>query len=79
MSKPDPLIEHLYEALQHPLGTIVVTDDPERLRQRLYKLRREDEAFACLSFVIDREHPTSRLLIVRKPNDAEDEAPEAHA
>ena len=46
------LTELLYEALRSPRGTVIETEDPERLRQKLYAIRRESEDFAQLSFVI---------------------------
>ena len=61
------MIELLYAALLSPLGVVVETTDVERLRQKLYAIRREakDEALAELSFV---PSPTSdtQLWIVKK-------------
>ncbi len=49
----EQLLELLYAARNAPLGTVVETDDPERLRQKLYALRREYEGdFSQLSFII---------------------------
>lgn len=44
--------ERLYEALHATHGTVVETEDPERLRQKLYAIRRENEDFLPLSFII---------------------------
>jgi hypothetical protein len=46
------MTELLYDALRAPLGTVIQTEDPERLRQRLYAIRKESDDFAALSFVI---------------------------
>lgn len=44
--------ELLYNALHAKFGIVVETDDAERLRQRLYAIRKESEDFAPLSFII---------------------------
>lgn len=46
------LTELLYAALHTPLGTVIQTEDAERLRQRLYAVRKESDDFTTLSFVI---------------------------
>lgn len=61
------LAELLYDALRTPLGTVVQTEDPERLRQKLYAIRRECEDFAQLSFVISPLNGLD-LWIVNKGN-----------
>lgn len=61
------LTELLYDALRTPFGTVVQTEDPERLRQRLYAIRRESEDFAQLSFVISPINGMD-LWIVNKGN-----------
>lgn len=58
-------IELLYEALRSPFGTVVESEDPERLRQQLYPLRKEDPDLAVLSFVISPFNPTTDLWIVK--------------
>jgi hypothetical protein len=65
-TKP-PLIQYLYDAVSSEYGIVVVTDDPERLRQKLYPLRKQDELFECLSFVISPLN-NQDLWIVRNPN-----------
>lgn len=63
------LLELLYDALREEFGLVVNTNDPEMLRQKLYPLRKEDSAFAQLSFVISPINPTGQLWIVKaKPN-----------
>lgn len=60
------LLEILYEAYRADLGVIVQTNDPERLRQKLYAERKKDPELACLSFRISPTAPESELLIIKK-------------
>lgn len=60
------MIELLYEALRQPYGIIVSTDDVERLRAKLYPLRRGDPALMALSFIVSPTNPSSELWIVKK-------------
>jgi len=46
------LLELLYDAVRTPFGSVIETNNAERLRQRLYPLRNKDESLAVLSFVI---------------------------
>lgn len=62
------LTELLYDALRTPFGTVIQTEDPERLRQKLYAVRKESEDFAVLSFVISPINGMD-LWIIRKPTD----------
>jgi hypothetical protein len=68
------LLEKLYDALREPLGIVVETEDPERLRQRLYALRKaridDDPQLRVLSFLISPTNPGSELWIVKakQPN-----------
>lgn len=61
------LTELLYDALRTPLGTVIQTEDPERLRQQLYPIRKENEDFTQLSFVISPINGLD-LWIVNKGN-----------
>jgi hypothetical protein len=61
------LTELLYAALHSPSGTVIQTEDPERLRQRLYAIRKESEDFAQLAFVISPINGLD-LWIVNKGN-----------
>lgn len=45
-------IELLYNALAAERGTVIETEDAEFLRQKLYAIRRENEDFAPLAFII---------------------------
>lgn len=61
------LTKLLYDALRTPLGTVIETEDPERLRQKLYAIRKESSDFTQLSFVISPINGLD-LWIVNKGN-----------
>lgn len=61
------LTELLYNALHSRLGTVIETEDPERLRQKLYAIRRGSEDFTPLSFIISPINGKD-LWIVNKGN-----------
>jgi hypothetical protein len=62
------LIHLLYEALASPYGKVVETSDVERLRQALYKARRDsnDVSLDCLAFCQSPTNPEGELWIVKK-------------
>jgi len=62
-------LELLYTALASEAGIVVQSDDPPRLRQKLYTARREslDPSRDCLSFVESRTNPSEQLWIVKRP------------
>jgi hypothetical protein len=64
-----PLIELLYEALNTEIGIVIETSDPVALKQKLYKLRRENEEFTRLSFVTSRIRPDREVWIVKNPEE----------
>lgn len=66
--KEDGLITILYQALSSPLGVCVFTDDPERLRQKLYATRRDlgDPALDCLSFQVSPTNPSDNLWVTKR-------------
>lgn len=71
------LLEILYEAYRAPIGVIVRTNDPERLRQKLYAERKKDPDLACLSFRISPSSPETELYILKaKANDHQPQPPE---
>lgn len=73
MSPAEASLNTLYEALGTPLGIVVQTSDPEKLRQRLYRLRdgSDDPMLKELSIVISPTMPQSQIWIVkRKTNEA---------
>lgn len=63
----EPLEALLYRALTSPVGIVVESNDPDRLRQKLYPLRKQQPEFECLSFVLSPMNP-QHLWIVRKPD-----------
>ena len=69
MTQALDLLEKLYDALRSPLGIVVETEDAERLRQKLYSLRREyqerDPALRSLSFVLSKTSPETQLWILK--------------
>lgn len=65
------LTELLYDALRTTRGTVIQTEDPERLRQKLYAVRKESEDFAQLSFVISPINGLDLWIVNKGNNDAE--------
>jgi len=64
---PDlPLIEYLYRAINSSLGVVLQTNNPERLRQKLYAERKKDPDLAALSINISRTAPETEIWIIRK-------------
>jgi hypothetical protein len=67
------LTEALYRALHTPLGIVLRSSAPDKLRQKLYAERKKlaDPQLDCLRFATSRTLPESELLIVKKgePND----------
>ena len=55
----------LFKALASDFGLEVSTSNPKLLRNKLYKIRRENQMFACLSIVLPATENT--LLVVKKP------------
>lgn len=68
---PIPLLQLLYDALAADFGIEVETDDPERLRQKLYPLRKADELFAPLAFLISPFDMQKLWILKKGPADAE--------
>lgn len=63
----------MYDAMRSPFGVVVQTEDPERLRQRLYALRKDYPDLAILAFVISPTNPATDLWILRtKPHGKEE-------
>lgn len=62
------LADLLYQALAAELGIVVETNDPERLRQKLYPIRKKWPDFECLAFVISPLNPAD-LWIIKQPKD----------
>lgn len=66
-----PLLELLYAALHSTHGIIVSSRDPEKLRQKLYPLRKEDPSLLPLSFIISPLNPREDLWIVKVSQDGQ--------
>jgi len=60
-------IELLYQALASAYGIVVWSDNPDKLRQRLYVTRRDigDPDMDCLSFLASPTNP-EHLWIVKR-------------
>tara|TARA_R110000868_G_scaffold76760_5_gene220446 strand:- start:3037 stop:3264 length:228 start_codon:yes stop_codon:yes gene_type:complete len=65
---PVTLIEALYAALHSPLGVVLSSSVPDKLRQKLYAERKKlaDPQLDSLRFATSRTMPESELLIVKK-------------
>lgn len=68
------LLELMYDALYDPLGSVIETNSPERLRQKLYKLRKDHApVFDDLAFIISPTEPETQLWLTKKhPANASD-------
>lgn len=66
--KPEPeLLELLYRALNaEGRGIIVHTNSIDRLRAKLYALRKDDPELASLSFTVSPTSPGTQLWIVKR-------------
>jgi hypothetical protein len=62
------LVELLYAAYHADLGICVETNDAERLRQKLYPLRKENPDFLPLAFVISPLNGID-LWIIKQPKE----------
>lgn len=60
------MLTWLYEALSSPIGLVIATPEPEKLRQKLYALRRTagDASLEALSLVIPA-HTNGELWILK--------------
>jgi hypothetical protein len=58
--------EFLYDALASEYGIVLRCDDPIKLRERLYPLRKAEAEFADLSFVLSPENPETELWIIKR-------------
>lgn len=73
MAKPNvEYLEILYEALGARYGLIVETNDAERLRQRLYAIRRDVEDFTPLAFIISPENGKDLWIVNKEAHRAEE-------
>jgi hypothetical protein len=58
--------EFLYDALASELGIVLRSNNPVKLRERLYPLRKSEPEFADLSFVLSPTNPETDLWIIRR-------------
>lgn len=64
--------EFLYDALASSHGIVLRSNDPVKLRERLYPLRKSEPEFADLSFVLSPISPETDLWIIRRVRHAKD-------
>lgn len=67
MVTENELLEMMYDALRAEVGLEISTDDPERLRQKFYALRKGHEELSALSF-IQSPYDAKKLWIAHPPN-----------
>ena len=69
---PEPSLNMWYEALGTPFGVVIITNNPERLRQRLYKIRDAagDPALSAISCVASPTVPESHVWLVKRKANA---------
>lgn len=60
------LLTLLYDALASEYGIIIRSDNPLKLRERLYPMRKTDPSFADLSFALSPSTPETDLWIIRR-------------
>lgn len=60
------LLELLYRAASSPFGIVVTTEDPQALRQALYRERKKDKDLLSLAFCTSPSSPDSEIWIVKK-------------
>lgn len=61
------LLDLLYSAAFADIGRKVQTESPEKLRNKLYRIRNNHPALANLALIISPENPERELWIVNKP------------
>lgn len=66
-------LEFLYDARRSQFGIVIETSNAERLRQHLYALRRENEEFTPLSFVISPMNGADLWIVNKGSPDAEEQ------
>lgn len=66
MSSALDLFEILVSATEAEHGVVVETNDPERLKQKLYAEMKKDDMFEGLSCCTSRTNPGGEVWIVKK-------------
>lgn len=66
------ILEHWYRALHAEIGICLLTDDLERLRQKLYVARRDanDPSLDALSIVTSPISPNQLWIVKRNATDS---------
>lgn len=59
-------VELLYRALEARVGIVIRTNDPTRLRARLYEARKTDPSFQGLAVKPSHSSPQSELWVLHK-------------
>lgn len=59
------VLERLHQALHSPHGVAIQTNDTKRLMALVYKVRKEDPAFECLSVTLSPISPETELWIIK--------------
>lgn len=59
-------VEFLYRALEARVGIVIRTNDPTRLRARLYEARKTNPEFQGLSVKPSHSSPQSELWVLHK-------------
>lgn len=65
------IIEALWSAYNSDLGLLIDTEEPEKLRQEIYRARRElgEECLNQLSVNVSPYNPTGQIMLIRRPDD----------
>lgn len=61
----------LTQACLSEVGIVIETNDPNRLRQRLYAVRKQSPEYAHLSFIIPPAASGNQLYILAKPENSD--------
>jgi hypothetical protein len=79
MSQTPDLYEILVEAQGARFGVVVQTNDPLGLRQKLYRVMKDNPELGTFSLHPSRLSPADQLFIIRKEAaDDREEPPKAH-
>lgn len=72
MLTENEILELMFEAYHKNIGIEIETNDPERLRQKCYALRKGHDELTSLSFFISPFDPT-KLWIAHPPKEQSNE------
>jgi hypothetical protein len=57
------LLELLYQALSEPFGIAIQTTNADKLRAALYKIKKDEPAFDCITLTLSPAAPATELWI----------------